>query len=102
MSNYRIKPPTKGEYSVTIQRSKLAADNDPSTKSWESYALNVEYTGVETSIPSGDVLECEFGSNSYYRFINSTENSNGYPVEDSFYQNFDGTNLTNLLASRGV
>jgi len=24
-----------------------------------------------------------------------------YPTEDSFYRDFDGTNLTNLLATRG-
>tara|TARA_R110002020_G_scaffold213427_1_gene420226 strand:+ start:26211 stop:26336 length:126 start_codon:yes stop_codon:yes gene_type:complete len=25
-----------------------------------------------------------------------------YPSEDSFYDDFDGTNLTNLLATRGA
>lgn len=101
MSEYRISPPEKGEYSVTIQRSKIAIEKDPSSKGWDYYALNVEYTGIETPIPSGDVLECKINSNTYYRFIDSMDNVNGYPVEDSFYSDFDGTNLTNLIVIRG-
>jgi hypothetical protein len=73
-----------------------------SAPSWIDVAGDVEYTGVEATITSGEVLTCSYKSDTIFRFINSTENTNGYPVEDSFYQNFDGTNLTNLLATRGV
>jgi hypothetical protein len=71
------------------------------SKSWEFYAMNVEYTGVETALASGDVLECTIDGNTIYRFINGTDGANGYPIEDSFYTNFDATNLTNLIVSRG-
>lgn len=71
-------------------------------KDWVYYAFRVEYTGVETPIASGDVLTATFDGNTLYRFINSTDNANGYPIEDSFYDDFDGTNLTNLLATRGI
>lgn len=73
-----------------------------SAPSWIDVAGDVEYTGVEATIASGEVLTCDYKSDTIYRFINSTENANGYPIEDSFYSDFDGTNLTNLLASRGV
>ncbi len=72
-----------------------------SAPSWIDVAGDVEYTGVETTIASGEVLTCNYKSDTIYRFINSTENANGYSIEDSFYRNFDGTNLTNLIVSRG-
>jgi hypothetical protein len=65
------------------------------------FLINVEYTSVENTIASGVVLTCDFQGGTIYRFINSTENANGYPIEDSFYSDFDGTNLTNLIISRG-
>jgi hypothetical protein len=68
---------------------------------WYDYSTNVEYTGVETSIASGTVYTCTIDAATIYRFVNSTNNANGYPIEDSFYQNFDGSNLTNLLVTRG-
>ena len=71
------------------------------TLSWIDVAGDVEYTGVETAIASGDVLEADFKGDTIYRFINSTNNANGYPIEDSFYSDFDGTTLTNLIVIRG-
>jgi hypothetical protein len=69
--------------------------------SWIDVAGDVEYTGVETIIASGEVLTCIYKTNTIYRLMSSTENVNGYPVEDSFYSDFDGTNLTNLITTRG-
>ena len=68
---------------------------------WIDIAGDVEYTGVDTIIASGEVLEAAYKTNTIYRFISSSENVNGYPVEDSFYSDFDGTNLTNLIITRG-
>lgn len=75
--------------------------DDTDTLSWIDVAGDVEYTGVEATIASGEVLTCDYKSDTIYRFINSTENVNGYPIEDSFYGDFDGTNLTNLIVTRG-
>ena len=68
---------------------------------WYDYSTNVEYNGVETFIASGTVYTCSIDGGTLYRFVNSTNNANGYPVEDYFYTNFDGTNLTNLIVGRG-
>tara|TARA_R110002020_G_scaffold403349_2_gene613495 strand:+ start:4470 stop:4919 length:450 start_codon:yes stop_codon:yes gene_type:complete len=68
---------------------------------WYDYSMNVEYTGVETTIATGTVFECIIDSTTIYRFVNSTNNPNGYPIEDSFYETFSNPNLTNLLVSRG-
>jgi len=46
-------------------------------------------------------LECTIDGGTIYRFINGTNNGNGYPIEDSFYSDFDGVNLTNLIVTRG-
>lgn len=72
-----------------------------SAPSWIDVAGDVEYTGVVITIAEGEVSTCDYKGNTIYRFINSTENVNGYSIEDSFYRNFDGTNLTNLIVSRG-
>ena len=69
--------------------------------SWIDVAGDVEYTGVDTNIASGEVSECDYKGGTIYRFINSTNNANGYSIEDSFYSNFDGTNLTGLIVTRG-
>ena len=75
--------------------------DDSNTVTWIDVAGDVEYTGAETTIASGDVLTADYKGGTVYRFINSTENANGYPSEDSFYSDFDGTNLTNLIVTRG-
>ena len=72
------------------------------TVTWIDVAGDVEYTGVETTISSGEVLNADYKGSTVYRFKNSTENVNGYPLEDSFYSNFDGTNLINLIVTRGI
>lgn len=75
---------------------------DSALRDWIFYAGNVEYNGVETTIGSGIVLECNYKGNSIYRFISNTNNSNGYPTEDSFYTNFNGVTLTNKITQRNV
>lgn len=79
---------------------RLANDPLQYLASFEKYLFNVEYTGTDTVIATGDVLEADFFGQTVYRFISNTENSNGYPSEDSFYSNFDGVNLTGLIVQR--
>ena len=68
---------------------------------WSTLALNIKYNGTSTDIASGRVLEGSFiGIGLIYRFI-STAKTGKYPTEDSFYTNFDGSNLTNLIVTRG-
>lgn len=90
---------------LTVKGSLVVFDNiqssSASSTSWIDVAGDVEYTGVEAAIASGSVLTCSYQSGTIYRFINSTNNANGYPTEDSFYSNFDGTSLTNLIVTRG-
>ena len=73
-----------------------------STTSWMDIAGDVEYTGVEVTIAEGEVYTCDYKGDTIYRFISFTENANGYPIEDSFYRNFDEDNLTNLIVRRNV
>lgn len=71
-------------------------------RDWVYYVFRVEYTGVVNSIESGDVLTATLDGITIYRFINNTNNVNGYPIEDSFYNNFDGNDVTDILARRNA
>lgn len=100
-----------GETYIALVQNTGVSVTDPTTWAnfsgsssleWNDYALNVEYTGTETAIATGNVLEATYQGSTVYRFINSTNNANGYPTEDSFYSSFDGTTLSGLLAQRGL
>jgi hypothetical protein len=93
--------PKGGQARQVITKIDATEGNIEWRSNWYDYAMNVEYNGVEATIASGDILECIIDGNTIYRFINNTNGANGYPIEDSFYTNFDGTNLTNLIVSRG-
>ena len=77
-----------------------AGPSGEAAASWIDVAGAVEYTGVKTVIASGKVLTCDFDGGTAYRFINAIKKSNGYPLEDSFYADFDGVALTNLIVTR--
>jgi len=93
--------PSGGVSRQTISKVDGTDYNTEWRSNWFDYAMNVEYTGIETPIASGDVLECTIDGNTIYRFINGTNGANGYPIEDSFYSDFDENNLTNLIVIRG-
>ena len=63
--------------------------------------FNAKYTGTKVTIATGKVYTYSFIGNTYYRFINSTKDSVGYSIQDSFYTDFDGTNLSGLVVTRG-
>lgn len=71
-------------------------------KDWIFYAGNVFYNGVETIIGSGNVLQCTYKGNLIYRFISNTNNSEGYPLEDSFYTTFSAGVLSNKITQRNI
>ena len=66
---------------------------------WVYYATNIKYTDLNGSTPSGKVLTGEIAGDVLYRFI-STSKTGLYPTEDSFYSTFDGTSLSELIATR--
>ena len=89
-----------------LKRQILVKNTDSSGDySWsynfEDFLINVKYTGVESDISTGKVLEAVIDGNNVYRFISDTINSNGYPQEDSFYKDFNGVILNNLIKTRG-
>jgi len=93
--------PTGGTARQALTKIDGTDYNTEFKSNWYDYSTNVEYTGVETAITSGTVYTCSIDGGTIYRFVNSTNNANGYPTEDSFYTNFDGSNLTNLIVTRG-
>lgn len=65
------------------------------------FLINVEYTGNEFITTNGKVLEAVLDGDYYYRFISDTINTNNYPDEDSFYGDFTGSVLVDLIITRG-
>lgn len=65
------------------------------------FLINVEYTGNEFITTNGKVLETVLDGDYYYRFISDTINTNNYPDEDSFYGDFTGSVLVDLITTRG-
>jgi len=93
--------PTGGTARQALTKIDGTDYNTEFKSNWFDYSINVEYTGAETAITAGTVYTCSIDSGTIYRFVNSTNNANGYPSEDSFYTNFDGVNLANLITTRG-
>lgn len=67
---------------------------------WGFLVTNSQYTGVDTVVASGIVRDYTLGANTIYRLV-TTAFGPIYPIEDAFYDDFDGVNLTNILATRG-
>lgn len=84
------------------QINAFLASNDVSLDQlldWGYYATNIKYTNLDQTTPEGRVLTGEIGGEVVYRFI-STSKTGLYPTEDSFYLTFDGTTLSELIATR--
>ena len=64
---------------------------------FEDYLVNVEYTGTEISTIDGSILEAEIDGGTIFRYITNDTNTNGYPLEDSFYND---EQLNNLIITR--
>ncbi len=93
--------PTGGEKrQVLTKQSSVNYDTSFHYKFYD-YLVNVEYTGVIVNITDGKVLTATLDGKTIYRFINNTKNVNNYPIEDSFYADFDGSVLSNLIVTRG-
>lgn len=85
-----------------VLKKNSSSDGDYSwSYSYEDFLINVEYTGVDSVVSDGNVLSAKIDSQDIYRFISNQININGYPEEDSFYSDFNGTDLTNLIITRG-
>ena len=95
---------------TTITLSRLGAQGPPGPPgpsgegsiSWMDVIGDFEYTDNDYLITDGEVSEGIYKGNTIYRFESTLENSRGYPVEDSFYSNFDGSNLSNLIVRRNT
>ena len=73
----------------------LASLQKPTALPWFHYASSYQ-AGQETSITSGTVMEYTAGATTIFRFIPEPYIFS----QDAFYQNFNGSILSNLLAKR--
>ena len=98
-NNTRILPIGGSKRQVVVKNSSTL--NDYSWRSsFKDYLISVEYTGQRFSTPQGDVLEATIDGGIVYRYIRNELNQKGYPLEDSFYNDFTGSTLSNLIATR--
>lgn len=90
---------TETENTVLVQTGTIILENDISRLEWVDL-LNTWTTQpvLNVSITGGDVYDYVYGGTTYYRFVPSPYDS----TLDRFFSGFDGTNLTGLLATRGI
>jgi hypothetical protein len=89
-----------------LKRQVLSKNSDTNNDySWNyrynDLLVNVEYTGVTYTLLTGQVLEATIDNQTVFRYVTNDTNINGYPIEDSFYSNFTGLTLFNLIITRG-
>jgi hypothetical protein len=115
-STFRLLPDITSPYMVEPEKSSIIFDSTDNTlkyfngtewvdsegqsqeETWEylSYNWSEEPTLI-TAISSGDVYEYKLDESTRYRLVPNPYN----PTQDAFYSDFDGTNLTNLITTRG-
>jgi hypothetical protein len=67
---------------------------------WIDVLGSAEFTKVKTLTDTGVVFTYLYQGQNIYRYIDNTKNSFGYPLEDSFYRNFNFPNLSDLIVTR--
>ena len=76
----------------------FSLDFDQSENTWIFYASTWDVSPtLEAEIMGGSVYRYEQDGVVRYRFVPTPYN----PAQDGFYEDFDGTNLTFLIVSRG-
>lgn len=115
-STFRLLPDITSPYMVEPEKSSIIFDStdntlkyfngtewvesegQPQTATWEYLAYNwSEEPTLITAISSGDVYEYKLDESTRYRLVPNPYNA----TQDAFYSDFDGTNLTNLITTRG-
>jgi len=92
--------PTGGTTRQALTKIDGTDNNTEWSYDFSVLALNAKFQEVTTVIAAGTVREYIFaGLGTIYGFV-STDKTGKYPTEHSFYSDFDGTNLTNLITIR--
>lgn len=73
--------------------------NVNANETWIYFATKIRYTDLTQVVADGKVLIGLIGKTKVYRFI-SNRIVGLYPESDTFYLNFDGTNLSNKIVTR--
>ena len=93
--------PTGGNTSdVLTKTSSINYETEWQPKFYD-YLVNVKYTGEVTAFNIGKVRKATIMGVDLFRFITDQRTPDGYPVEDSFYSEFDGSSLSGLIVTRG-
>tara|TARA_R110002012_G_scaffold284722_1_gene475600 strand:- start:517 stop:1131 length:615 start_codon:yes stop_codon:yes gene_type:complete len=76
----------------------ISSDGSNPSDTWEYLVYNwSSEPTLNTAIVGGDVYDYELDGVTRYRFVPNPYDS----TQDAFYSDFDGTNLTNLIVTRG-
>ena len=58
--------------------------------------------GVSVAITGGTYLVYNYNGTTVYRFITTSTDANGYPIEDSFYTTLSGGSLSGKICQRNI
>lgn len=105
-----ILPDVNGNAVVTIPTLTSDLTNDsgfitidevpaPTTK-FSEIIIEAETDGIEIPITGGTYMVYNFRGQTVYRYMTTATNANGYPIEDSLYDNLTAGVLSNKITQR--
>ena len=83
-----------------IPASQLPAYVVAPTRKFSEIIIEAETDGIEIPITGGTYMVYNFRGQTVYRYITTATNANGYPIEDSFYDNLTAGVLSNKITQR--
>ena len=87
---------------IYTQRSYVdnAISNIDFSPKFSEIVIEAETDGIEIPITGGTYMVYNFRGQTIYRYITTATNANGYPIEDSFYDNLTAGVLSNKITQR--
>lgn len=85
-----------------INRYGEILPNDLSINSFANILTNAKTNGTQTTITGGVYLIYNFLSQTIYRYLSTSKDTNGYSNEDAFYKTLSNGVLSEKIAERNV
>lgn len=100
MNDYsQIEPENKLIYAQRSYVDKAISNIDFSPK-FSEIVIEAETDGIEIPITGGTYMVYNFRGQTVYRYMTTATNTNGYPIEDSFYATLTAGVLSNKITQR--
>ena len=95
-----IKNTGKGIINSLAPENIVPIKSAGSSDKFSEIVIEAETDGIEIPITGGTYMVYNFRGQTVYRYMTTATNTNGYPIEDSFYDNLTAGVLSNKLTQR--